>query len=699
MNALLNRLRLWQKFAILALFGVILVAAPFVLYLNESGKVISTTRLETQGLAPVRLVLRTLQMAQQHRGMSAMVLSGSVEAQPKRAAKMEETDQAFAALDAELQKNTRAAALSSAWLQTRDAWSALKGKVTQGTISAPDSFAAHTAMIGQLFRIKSLLMEHYALSFDPEAQGYYLIDAALVQAPMLAEIFGQTRAKGASLLVAGSATIESRMIISALIDKANERYQALNDSLASAASRNAQLRDKLAAPGQAAVASANQAIQLAQNQIIKAEQLQFSSPDYFSQFTAAIDTQFKLNEVALVELEAILEARVAGLNNTRYLLSGAILLLSLLAALVNFLITRGLLRQLGGEPSYAAAIVEKISGGDLSAAITLKPGDNSSLLFAMRSMRDHLGVIVGNVRSGTDSIATASGQIAAGNFDLSSRTEEQASTLEQTAASMEELTGTVKQNADNARQANQLAASASAVAVKGGAVVAQVVETMDAINASAGKIADIIGVIDGIAFQTNILALNAAVEAARAGEQGRGFAVVATEVRSLAQRSASAAKEIKALIDDSVDKVDAGSALVGQAGATMQEIVASVKKVADIMAEITHASQEQSQGIEQVNQAVAQMDEVTQQNAALVEEAAAASEALQEQAINLAQVVSVFKLANMPAAAPARRLPKAAAPSASAKQRPIAAKLAGAPARRNIVAPAKTTSDGDWEEF
>jgi methyl-accepting chemotaxis protein len=699
MNALLNRLRLWQKFAILGLFGVVLVAAPFILYLNESGKVISAAKLERQGLAPIRLVLKTLQLAQQHRGLSAMALGGNAAAQPKRAAKMEETDQAFAALEAELQKNVKSAAISSAWQQDKDNWNALKGKVGQGAISAPESFAEHTAMIGQLFRVKGLLMEHYGLSFDPEAQSNYLIDAALMQAPMLAEIFGQTRAKGAGLLAAHSIAVEDRMKIIALIDKANERYQSLNDALDSVTSRNPQLRDKLATPGQAAIATANQAIQLVQNEIIKAEQLQFSSADYFSQFTVAIDTQFKFNEVALVELETILTNRAAKLTTTSYLLSGAIVLFSLLAAFINLLITRGLLRQLGGEPAYAASIVEKISAGDLAVEIQLQAGDQSSLLFAMRSMRDHLATIVGNVRSGTDSIATASGQIAAGNMDLSSRTEEQASTLEETAASMEELTSTVKQNADNARQANQLAASASSVAQKGGAVVAQVVDTMNAINASAGKIADIIGVIDGIAFQTNILALNAAVEAARAGEQGRGFAVVATEVRNLAQRSASAAKEIKTLIGDSVEKVDQGAKLVDQAGATMEEIVSSVKRVADIMGEITAASQEQRSGIEQVNQAVTQMDEVTQQNAALVEEAAAASEALQEQAIHLAQVVSVFKLSNMPAAAAAVRIRPAGIPSAKPPAIVKTGKPASAPAKRRAIAPAAPASDSDWEEF
>ena len=309
------------------------------------------------------------------------------------------------------------------------------------------------------------------------------------------------------------------------------------------------------------------------------------------------------------------------------------------------LITRSLTRQLGGEPDYAAEIAGAIADGDLTVEIATRGGDSSSLLFAMKTMRDKLVGIVSQVRAGTDTITTASSEIAQGNLDLSSRTEEQASSLEETASSMEELTSTVRQNADNARQANTLAGAASDVASKGGAVVGQVVQTMESINASSRKIVDIISVIDGIAFQTNILALNAAVEAARAGEEGRGFAVVAAEVRNLAQRSASAAKEIKVLIDDSVNKVEVGSKLVDRAGATMQEVVDSVQRVNHIISDIAAASAEQRQGIEQVNDAITQMDQVTQQNAALVEEAAAASNAMQEQAAALAAAVSVFQLA------------------------------------------------------
>jgi len=308
------------------------------------------------------------------------------------------------------------------------------------------------------------------------------------------------------------------------------------------------------------------------------------------------------------------------------------------------LVVRRLLRLIGGEPDYAVSIASRIAAGDLSGPIHTQPHDKGSLLSAMKVMRDNLAKIVGEVRCGTDTIAAASVQIASGNSSLSTRAEQQASSLQQTAASMEELTSTVKQNAANASQANTLAMSASAVAVKGGTVVSQVVDTMNSINASSRKIVDIIGVIDGIAFQTNILALNAAVEAARAGDQGRGFAVVAAEVRSLAQRSAGAAKEIKQLIGDSVEKVGVGTSLVDQAGTTMNEIVHGINEVTAIMGEIANASREQSSGIAQVTQAVSHMDAVTQQNAAFVEEAAAAAESLQEQAQKLSHVVSVFKL-------------------------------------------------------
>jgi methyl-accepting chemotaxis protein len=349
------------------------------------------------------------------------------------------------------------------------------------------------------------------------------------------------------------------------------------------------------------------------------------------------------------ELSADLEGIQASALRARNVVLSAVILVGLgLLGFCAYVVRT--LKQLGAEPDQLKEVADAVAGGDLSQAIAVRSGDHTSIVAALDAMRRQLTHIVGSVRLNAEGVATASAEIAMGNADLSQRTEQQASALEQTAASMQELGNTVKQNADNARQANQLALSASAVAVKGGDVVSQVVGTMRGINDSSRKIADIISVIDGIAFQTNILALNAAVEAARAGEQGRGFAVVASEVRSLAGRSADAAKEIKGLISASVERVDQGTALVDQAGATMVEIVSAIQRVTAIMGEISAASSEQTSGVAQIGQSVAQMDQATQQNAALVEQSAAAAESLKNQARQLVQEVAVFKLAPATAA-------------------------------------------------
>jgi len=439
---------------------------------------------------------------------------------------------------------------------------------------------------------------------------------------------------------------------------------------------------------------------------VKAEPLETKrdSVDYLfgTMLPKSQDLDAKLAELAHNKEAMAQETNLSNKNayeNSRATLLVLVALSALLGTGFGILITRSLTRQLGGEPAYAAEVAGRIAAGDLGTDVQLRAGDETSLLFAMKSMRDRLARIVSEVRQGTDAIASSSAEIASGNLDLSSRTEEQASSLEETASSMEELTSTVKQNADNARQANVLAQTASTVAGQGGDVVAQVVQTMGSINDSSRKIVDIITVIDGIAFQTNILALNAAVEAARAGEQGRGFAVVAGEVRTLAQRSAAAAKEIKGLIGDSVDKVEIGTRLVDQAGSTMHEVVSSIQRVTDIMAEISAASQEQTSGIEQINQAISQMDNVTQQNAGLVEEAAAASEALQNQAGKLAELVSVFRLDDrVQAAAPAApaapvRAAKRAATLAAPRPAPVVKPV---PARAPARAPAAAD---EWAEF
>ncbi|QBE63997.1 methyl-accepting chemotaxis protein [Pseudoduganella lutea] len=384
---------------------------------------------------------------------------------------------------------------------------------------------------------------------------------------------------------------------------------------------------------------------------------------------------------------------------------------TIVSAVIGWLITRSVT----GPVSEAVQIAETVAAGDLTAQIvTTRKDEMGRLLGALRDMTTALTGTVRTVRDSTDTINTAAAEIAAGNMDLSNRTEQQAASLEETASSMEELTSTVQANAENARQANQLVVSAASHANEGGQVVSQVVETMGSIKESSSKIVDIIGVIDGIAFQTNILALNAAVEAARAGEQGRGFAVVASEVRNLAQRSASAAREIKELINNSVDKVDAGSRLVDQAGTTMDRIVTSVQQVADIMNEIASASQEQSSGIAQVNTTITTMDTATQQNAALVEEAAAAAASMREQAQRLVAAISTFRIDDR-AIAPAFPVPavsppvRPTVPPASAVAHPPYPKLASKPPVQARAAAGKSTSKtppakkapegDDWEEF
>ena len=381
---------------------------------------------------------------------------------------------------------------------------------------------------------------------------------------------------------------------------------------------------------------------------------------------------------------------------------------TLLSIAIGVFSTRDLMRTLGGEPAYTSNVVREIAGGNLAVVVAVRPGDNDSLLAAVNGMRQSLASIVGQVRTSADSIATGTSQIASGNHDLSSRTEQQASSLEETSAAMEQLTSTVKQSADNARQANQMASAASLSAARGGEIVGKVVATMDTIAASSKKMAEIISVIDGIAFQTNILALNAAVEAARAGEQGRGFAVVASEVRNLAQRSAQAAREIKEMINASTQNVGLGNALVTSAGASMGEIVDQVKRVTDLIGEITSVSLEQSSGIGQVNEAIAQMDQVTQQNAALVEQSAAAASSLKDQAVAMLEAVSYFHLdeskvqnSNNPATnSPARLSKQISSNNAKGGSRSFQ-RVASSPSAvaANYIDSRLSVKSTEWEEF
>ena len=533
------------------------------------------------------------------------------------------------------------AAQMAAWTQAQQTWRTLEQAVVAHSIEQASSPAQHTQLIATLFQLNESLVHAYGLQIDPEADTHALVQASLAQAPMLGEKLGMLRAQGASALGKRELTPQGKGQLLVLQQRVAELQGDTFRGLDRALQGNAELQRALGSSVQAVQGQIQQSLQMVERDILNATELQLPSKDYFDAFTRTIEALNALNNLSMASLDQALQARVAGLQrNLLWVALALVLTLSATSAMALVFV-----RSMTGPLSQAVALSRAVAQGDLSGEpIAHGTNEVGQLLEALQQMRTQLTQVVRNVRSGSESVATASVQIAQGNTDLSARTESQASALEETAASMEQLNATVRQNADSAQQASQLAANASTVAVQGGEVVAQVVDTMHGINVSSQKISDIIGVIDSIAFQPHILALNAAVETARAGEQGRGFAVVASEVRSLAGRSAEAAREIKTLISASVERVAQGSALVDRAGATMSEVVGAIRRVTDIVGEISAASHEQSLGVAQVGEAVTQMDQVTQQNAALVEEMAAAASSLKNQAEDLVQVVSVFRL-------------------------------------------------------
>ena len=650
--SLLSRLSLLQKFAVLALVGLFVAAWPTYLHVRDALRTIDHARMEASGAAPLTALSKVVQAMQIHRGLSAGMLGGDAVLAARRPGAGERVTQAMEAATARLAGARIPAEQQAAWQQARQTWQQLEAKVAQKQLQQAQSTAQHTVLIAAIMRISDELLHFYGLQIEPEIGPHALIQAALVSAPMLGEKLGILRAQGSGFLARHELPPFNKGVVSSLHQRAQElQAQAFTD-FARALQAEPAYRSSLEALTQQAQTQVRQALELATREVLEAPELTLAPQTYFDTFTRTIDGLYELNAQALTQLDATLQQRQARLQNMLWLQAVVMVLLLVLGVVMIAAFANSIRTPLLQAVELADAVAE----GDLAGPPLPNGSDEvGHVLHALQAMRSQLIQVVQRVRLSADGVATASVQIAQGNQDLSMRTENQASALQETSAAMEEMTATVGQNADSAAQATQLAANASLIASHGGEVVTQVVQTMHGIHASSGRMADIIGVIDSIAFQTNILALNAAVEAARAGEAGRGFAVVAGEVRQLAQRSAQAAREISGLINESLNSVQQGNALAERAGQTMEEVVQAVRRVSDIMGEISAASREQSQSVGQVGDAVAQMDQTTQQNAALVEEMAAAANSLQSQAQELVQGVAVFRLAAQSSASRALR--------------------------------------------
>ena len=646
MTSLSQRLPLLYKFLILGLAAILMSAVPTWLFVSGALHDLARARHEARGALTLLALHKVVQGLQVHRGLSNGMLGGDETLAARRPAARDAVNKAFAEATARLDAAQVPAAQRDAWQRAQQAWQQLEPAVAARSLPAAQSTAQHTALITSLLQTGEQLLHSYELQLDPDFATNALIQASLVHAPQLGEKLGVMRAQGAGFLGrGGELPLEAKGLLQSLRQRVVELQGDTLRNLARATEASPAFAATLGAPARTLDAQITATLALADKALLQADTLTLPAQEYFDTYTRTIDALYALNAQAMQGVDEALQARIDHLRAT--LAWQALALLgTLVGATVLMLV---FVRSITQPVAQAVELARAVARGDLSGSdIAHGSNEMGRLIAALLQMRRQLTDVVGRVRQGAEGVATARAQIAQGNTDLAARTESQASALEETAASMEQMTATVRQNADSAARASELATSASGVAAQGGEVVAQVVQTMHGIHSSSGKIADIIGVIDSIAFQTNILALNAAVEAARAGEQGRGFAVVASEVRSLAQRSAGAAREIKELISASVHDVERGNALVERAGKTMEDVVTAVRRVNDIMGEISNASREQSLGVAQVGEAVSQMDQTTQQNAALVEEMAAAAASLRSQAQELVEGVAVFKLGERP---------------------------------------------------
>jgi len=636
----LKDLPLRGKFALLSALAVLMLALPSARLLHGDWELWQMAEREVAGVAPATELLQWVRLTQQHRGLSAAWLAGDASQAPHRESRQAQADEAA------LRLLNALAAFDSTGLpqragELRKQAQALAQAVARRELDGSQSLRRHAELIDQQLRLLQELAQASGLALDRQPALQNLQAGVLAQLPRLTEQLGQLRARGTRALSAASIPVEEQARLESQLEQAQQLLAQGRRAFELALQARPHELAPLAIPLQDAHQAALAALALTEAQLVRTQEPRLAPTEFFARQTQYIDRQFALMDraLALLRQEVLAQARAA--RQAMATLLGSLLLLSALAGWILWRVAAHTSAAIGQAVGLARSVAE----GDLRGRVSIHSRDEAGqLLGALQRMNEQLTTVVVGVRQNADSVATAATQITQGNQDLSSRTEQQASALQQTAASMEQLGATVRQNAEHAQQANELALGTADRAQRGGSVMQQVVLTMHGIHESSRRIEDIIGVIDGIAFQTNILALNAAVEAARAGEQGRGFAVVASEVRALAQRSAEAAREIKSLIGTSVTRVEQGSSLVDQAGQTIDEVVQHTERLRALMAQISTASAEQSSGVLQVGQAVNEMDRVTQQNAALVEQSAAAADSLQQQARQLVDAVAVFQL-------------------------------------------------------
>jgi methyl-accepting chemotaxis protein len=633
-------IRYARKFLLLGLIGAAAVVAPSLLYWREAGKMIELAERERAGTPVVRALYKAVRTSQEHRGLSTAALAKNDKARAAMPAKAGEVSEALAAVKA-LPALRAQPALDKAWGEVQQRWQQVAADAAAGRVDSAENFRRHIDLVQREIAVLQQALDAFGWSRDPGRETYFTITGTALDGLALTEQLGQLRAVGARLLTQKTRSEDERLQAHALLVRAAEDHQRSRDALSKAAADPA-YGQALAQPAAAIGAGVDQALALALKDVVNAPELSHDPNAWFAQLTTVIQAQFALNDRAIDLLQASLQARADALRHERLALATTLSLLCALAGVAGWRVARATVQGLHEAEGAARAI----AAGDLGTPVPAGGRDElGQLLAALARMQAELGALVAGVRHNADSVSTASHQISAGASDLSARTEQQASSLQQTAATMEQLTAAVTRCASNAREADQLAQDAAAVARRGGGTVQAMVSTIEDVQRSSQRMSDIIGVIDGIAFQTNILALNAAVEAARAGEQGRGFAVVAAEVRHLAQRSGDSAKEIRALIEGSTERVDAGTRLAQATGRSIADIEAAARRVSQCVAEIASATQQQARGIEEVGSAVCSMDEAVQQNAALVEQSAAAAESLHAQARQLVASAQAFRLA------------------------------------------------------